>query len=58
MDSEHYLYIVDRSKEMIKYKGFQVAPAELEAILNTHPAVADSAVIGVYSEEDTTELPK
>ena len=39
------VYIVDRAKEVIKYKGFHVAPAELEALLRTHPAVADVAVV-------------
>jgi 4-coumarate--CoA ligase len=46
VDTDGHLYIVDRLKELIKYKGFQVAPAELEAVLLTHPAVADAAVIG------------
>ena len=41
------LYIVDRIKELIKYKGHQVAPAELEALLLRHPDVADAAVIGI-----------
>lgn len=50
-DSDGYLYIVDRLKELIKFKGFQVAPAELEAVLLTHPAIADAAVIGVPDEE-------
>ena len=45
-DGDGYLYITDRLKELIKVKGFQVAPAELEALLLTHPAVADAAVIG------------
>ena len=45
------LRIVDRIKELIKYKGYQVAPAELEALLLTHPAIADAAVIGVPDEE-------
>ena len=40
-----YMYIVDRKKEMIKYKGFGIAPAELEALLHEHPAVADCAVV-------------
>ena len=40
-----YLYVVDRLKELIKYRGFQVPPAELEALLLQHPAVADAAVI-------------
>src|SRR5215813_13647391 len=44
-DEDGHFFIVDRVKELIKYKGFQVAPAELEAILLTHPAVADAAVI-------------
>ena len=38
--------IVDRLKELIKYKGYQIAPAELEALLLTHPGIADAAVIG------------
>ena len=56
-DDEGYFWIVDRLKELIKYKGYQVAPAELEALLLTHPAVADAAVIGVPDEE-AGELPK
>jgi 4-coumarate--CoA ligase len=51
IDADGHLYIVDRLKELIKYKGFQVAPAELEAVLLTHPAVADAAVIGLPDEE-------
>jgi acyl-CoA synthetase (AMP-forming)/AMP-acid ligase II len=57
VDEDGYFTIVDRLKELIKYKGFQVPPAELEAILITHPAVADCAVIGVPDEE-AGELPK
>ncbi|WFD33301.1 hypothetical protein MCUN1_000114 [Malassezia cuniculi] len=53
-----YFYIVDRKKELIKYKGFQVPPAELEALLLTHPRVFDTAVIGVHSKEQATELPR
>ena len=49
--------IVDRVKELIKYKGFQVPPAELEALLISHPDVADVAVIGIPDEE-AGELPK
>jgi acyl-CoA synthetase (AMP-forming)/AMP-acid ligase II len=52
-----YFEIVDRLKELIKYKGFQVAPAELEALLITHPDVQDVAVIGV-ADEEAGELPK
>ena len=44
-DSDGWFYVTDRVKELIKYKGYQVAPAELEAILLTHPAVADAAVV-------------
>ncbi len=50
-DDDGHLYIVDRLKELIKYKGFQVPPAELEALLLTHPAVADAAVVGLPDEE-------
>ncbi|KAJ7918390.1 AMP binding protein [Mycena leptocephala] len=57
-DKEGHYYIVDRRKELIKYKGFQVPPAELEAILLTHPDIADAAVIGVNSIEQATELPR
>ena len=52
-----YFSIVDRVKELIKYKGYQVAPAELEAILLLHPDIADAAVIGVH-DEDGQEIPK
>jgi acyl-CoA synthetase (AMP-forming)/AMP-acid ligase II len=57
VDADGYTYIVDRKKEMIKYKGFGVAPAELEALLMEHHAVLDSAVIGVPDEE-AGEVPK
>jgi len=57
IDADGYMTIVDRVKELIKYKGFQVAPAELEALIITHPAVADVAVIGMPDEE-AGELPK
>jgi acyl-CoA synthetase (AMP-forming)/AMP-acid ligase II len=50
-DEDGYLYIVDRVKELIKYKGYQVPPAELEAVLLAHPSVTDAAVIGVEDEE-------
>ena len=51
VDPDGHLYVVDRLKELIKYKGFQVPPAELEALLLTHPAVADAAVVGLPDEE-------
>ncbi|HEX2551469.1 MAG TPA: AMP-binding protein, partial [Nocardioidaceae bacterium] len=50
--------VVDRVKELIKYKGYQVAPAELEAVLLGHPEIADAAVIGVPEKETGEELPK
>ncbi len=56
-DEEGHFYIVDRAKELIKYKGFQVPPAELEAILLTHPAIADAAVIPCPDDE-AGEVPK
>ncbi len=57
VDADDHWYITDRLKELIKYKGFQVAPAELEAVLLTHPGVVDAAVIGVPDEE-AGEIPK
>ena len=56
IDDDGYLFIVDRLKELIKYKGFQVPPAELEALLQTHPSVADVAVVGL-ADEEAGELP-
>lgn len=49
-DDQGLFYITDRLKELIKVKGLQVAPAELEAVLVTHPKIADAAVIGVPHE--------
>lgn len=51
------LFITDRIKELIKYKGSQVAPAELEGILSTHPKVKDIAVVGVYVDAIASEVP-
>jgi 4-coumarate--CoA ligase len=56
IDADGHLFVVDRLKELIKYKGFQVPPAELEALLLTHPDVADAAVIGLPDEE-SGEIP-
>jgi acyl-CoA synthetase (AMP-forming)/AMP-acid ligase II len=56
-DEDGHFYIVDRAKELIKYKGFQVPPAELEAVLLTHPCVADAAVIP-YPDDEAGEVPK
>ncbi|SDG98173.1 AMP-binding protein [Microbacterium pygmaeum] len=52
-----YFSIVDRAKELIKYKGYQIAPAELEALLLSHPKIMDAAVIGV-NDDDKQEIPK
>jgi acyl-CoA synthetase (AMP-forming)/AMP-acid ligase II len=57
VSAQGYLTIVDRVKELIKYKGYQVPPAELEALLLTHPCIADAAVIGVL-DADGQEVPK
>jgi acyl-CoA synthetase (AMP-forming)/AMP-acid ligase II len=57
LDDDGYLFVVDRLKELIKYKGYQVAPAELEAVLLTHPAVADAAVVP-SPDEEAGEVPK
>ena len=56
-DEDGFLFIVDRLKELIKYKGYQVAPATLEDVLLRHEAVADVGVIGVPDEE-SGELPR
>ena len=56
-DADGYMYIVDRKKEMIKYKGFGIAPAELEALLHEHDAVADCAVVPKRDPE-AGEIPR
>ncbi|HEX8687684.1 MAG TPA: AMP-binding protein, partial [Pyrinomonadaceae bacterium] len=56
-DGDGFFFIVDRAKELIKYKAFQVAPAELEAVLLTHPSVADAAVIP-SPDAEAGEVPK
>jgi acyl-CoA synthetase (AMP-forming)/AMP-acid ligase II len=56
-DENGNFFIVDRVKELIKYKGYQVAPAELEALLLSHPAVLDAAVVGV-PDPAAGEIPK
>ncbi|KAL6177598.1 hypothetical protein ACLB2K_049123 [Fragaria x ananassa] len=55
-DNEGFMYIVDRLKELIKYKAYQVPPAELEHILNSHPDIADAAVIP-YPDEEAAQIP-
>ena len=57
VDEDGYCYVVDRVKELIKYNAYQVAPAELEAVLLAHPAIADAAVIP-SPDERTGEVPK
>jgi acyl-CoA synthetase (AMP-forming)/AMP-acid ligase II len=57
IDEQGYVFIVDRVKELIKYKGLQVAPAELEAVLLSHPRVADAAVVR-FPDEEAGEVPK
>jgi acyl-CoA synthetase (AMP-forming)/AMP-acid ligase II len=58
IDPQGWYKIVDRMKELIKYKGLQVAPAELEALLLEHPEIVDAGVIGVYDKSQVTELPR
>jgi acyl-CoA synthetase (AMP-forming)/AMP-acid ligase II len=55
-DDQDFYYVVDRRKEMIKYKGFPVAPAEVEALLLEHPAVRDCGVVG-YPNAAAGEIP-
>ena len=57
IDADGFVKIVDRMKEMIKYKGFQVIPSELEGKLLEHPDVADACVFGVYVGSLATEMP-
>ena len=59
IDDEEYEHLLDRIKEMIKYKGWSIAPAELEDLLFKHPHISDAAVIGKPSKElDVGEIPK
>jgi 4-coumarate--CoA ligase len=57
-DEQHNFYITDRVKELIKYKGFQVPPAELEGKLMESELIDDAAVIGVNDDEQHTEVPR
>jgi acyl-CoA synthetase (AMP-forming)/AMP-acid ligase II len=57
VDEDGWFFLRDRVKELIKYKGYQVAPAELEGVLLTHPLIADAAVIGV-TDDSGEEVPK
>jgi acyl-CoA synthetase (AMP-forming)/AMP-acid ligase II len=56
-DEDGHFFIVDRLKELIKYKGMQIAPAELESVLLSHPAVADAAVVP-QTDEECGEIPR
>ncbi|KAF8300471.1 AMP binding protein [Clavulina sp. PMI_390] len=58
VDEDGFWQVVDRKKELIKYKGFQVAPAELEALLIQNPDIADAGVVGVWDPNEQTELPR
>lgn len=58
VDKEGNFYITDRAKELIKYKGFQVPPAELEGVLMANPDIDDVCVIGVYDANQATEVPR
>ncbi|KAG4190812.1 hypothetical protein ERO13_A07G052850v2 [Gossypium hirsutum] len=55
-DSEGFLYVVDRLKELIKYKAYQVPPAELEHLLHSHPEIVDAAVVP-YPDEEAGQIP-
>lgn len=57
-DSNGNFYITDRIKELIKYKGFQVPPAELEGLLASHPKIKDVAVLGINDKDQATEVPR
>lgn len=57
IDEDEFLFVIDRLKELIIYNGFQVAPAELEAILLSNPSIADAAVIP-SPDEEAGEVPK
>ncbi|KAL8767745.1 MAG: hypothetical protein Q9209_005831 [Squamulea sp. 1 TL-2023] len=57
-DKDGNFFITDRIKELIKYKGFQVPPAELEGLLASHPKADDVAVLGIYDRDQATEVPR
>ncbi|KAF1331313.1 4-coumarate-coa ligase, partial [Globisporangium splendens] len=58
IDENGFVFLVDRIKELIKYKGHQVAPAELEDVLNSHPSVADSCCVRGFDVKTWEEIPK
>ncbi|CEL00754.1 hypothetical protein ASPCAL00350 [Aspergillus calidoustus] len=57
MDEDQNFWVTDRLKEMIKYKGFQIAPSELEDLLLRHPHVTDAAICAIYDDSQATEVP-
>ncbi|KAK6217826.1 UV excision repair protein rad23 [Pestalotiopsis sp. IQ-011] len=57
MDKEGFLYLTDRKKDLIKYKGNQVPPAELEDVLLSHPLVTEAGVCAIWDDEQATEVP-
>ncbi|KAL8713619.1 MAG: hypothetical protein Q9220_002481 [cf. Caloplaca sp. 1 TL-2023] len=57
-DRDGNFFITDRVKELIKYKGFQVPPAELEGLLASHAKINDVAVVGIYDKDQATEIPR
>lgn len=57
MDQDGFLWFVDRKKEMIKVKGNQVAPAELEDLLGSHPDILEAAVCAIFDASQQTEFP-
>ncbi|KAJ0422748.1 hypothetical protein BJY00DRAFT_322321 [Aspergillus carlsbadensis] len=57
MDEDNNFWVTDRLKEMIKYKGFQIAPSELEDLLLRHPHVTDAAICAIYEDSQATEVP-
>lgn len=56
-DKEGFFYITGRKKELIKFKGNQVPPAEIEAVMLSHPSVTDAGVCGVYDQQIESEVP-
>jgi acyl-CoA synthetase (AMP-forming)/AMP-acid ligase II len=52
IDEDGYLFLLDRIKELIKYRGYQISPVEIEILLRTHPGVVEAAVIGVPHPTD------
>lgn len=58
VDDSGNWYVVYRTKELIKFNAYQIAPAELEAVLLECPLVADAAIIGIYDEKRETEVPR